>query len=117
MNPTLTFTSELIGLGGNVGEGHPEIDQRTLERTRLIVANVDADPTLIEVAVENLRRWIARTSGAANACDVEWARLLAEKPWREFREMLLKGSDEHQRLRSSSPFAGVLTEEERRPVR
>ena len=111
------FPHELRGQGGNAGEGHPQIDRRTLERTRRLVAKVDTNPTLIQVAIENLKRWMARTEGAPNACDIEWATLLAEKPWNELREKLLEESDEGQRLRSSSPFAGVLTEEERRAVR
>ena len=114
---TNEFPEELISLGGNTGVGHPEIDRRVLERTRLVVAKVDADPRLIEVAVANLKRWMARTNGRPNGCHIEWMELLAEKPWSELRAMLLEESDEGQRLRSSLPFAGVLTEEERRSVR
>ena len=114
---TNKFPEDLIGLGGNIGEGHPEIDRCTLERTRLVVAKVDADPNLIELAVANLKRWMARTNGRPNGCDIEWMRLLAEKPWDEIRSALLEESDEGQRLRSSLPFAGVLTEQERRFTR
>ena len=74
---THKFPEHLIGLGGHIGEGHPEIDRRTLERVRLVVAKVDADPNLIERGVANLRRWMACTNGAPNGCDVEWMRL----PW------------------------------------
>ena len=114
---TNQFPEDLIGLGGHIGEGHPEIDRRTLERTKLVVAKVDADPSLIELAVANLKRWMARTNGAPNGCDIEWMKLLAEKPWDELRTALLEESDEGQRLRSSLPFTGVLTEQERRGVR
>ena len=114
---TNKFPEDLIGLGGNTGEGHPEINRRTLERTRLVVAKVDADPNLIELAVTNLKRWMARTNGKPKACHAEWMKLLAEKPWEDLRSALLEESDEGQRLRSSLPFAGVLTEQERRSVR
>ena len=41
-----------------------------------------------------------------------WKAILA-RPWSEIRAVLLEESDEGQRLRSSKPFAGIVTEEER----
>ena len=44
-------------------------------------------------------------------CAWEWKEILT--PRAEVREILLEESDEGQRLRSSKPFAGIVTEAER----
>lgn len=112
-----TFPEALGRIGPTTGTGHPEIDRRTLERTRLVVAEIDADPSLLEVDAKNLRRWMAMSNGAPKRAHVEWAGLIADTPWPVLRELMLEESDEGQRLRSSIPFAGVLTEQERLSVR
>ena len=92
------------------GIGHPHIDARSLAMARIIVERIDADPTLIEVAhryLENEERRHGRLCQASR----EWKNILA-RPWSEVRK-ILDESDEGQRLRSSKPFAGIVTEEER----
>ena len=111
------FPRELIGQGGHVGRGHPEIDRRSLVRARLVVAKIDAQPELVEVGVRNLQRWIGQAGGRPNQCNVEWLNLIRTKPWSELRKILLQESDEGQRIRSSQPFAGLLTDEELRATR
>ena len=111
------LSPEIIEAARTGGTGHPEIDRRILERHKLTVAKIDADPSLIEIAVENLKRWMALQPGRPNLCNIEWMEIIETKPWSEIRKMLLEESDEGQRLRSSSPFAGILTEQERLSVR
>ena len=96
---------------GQVGIGHPHIDVRSLDRARIVVERIDADPSLFNVAHENLERW-RRLHGTLSRANEEWKQIL-ERPWREIREILLDESDEGQRLRSSHPFVGIVTEEER----
>ncbi len=98
-----------------VGEGHPHIDRRSLEMARLVVEKIDADPSLFRIAHENLQRWRRVRGGTLPRCSEEWEKLL-ERPWSEIRNILLDESDEGQRLRSSHPFAGVLSEKERRRI-
>ena len=98
-----------------VGEGHPHIDRRSLEMAKLIVEKIDADPSLFRIAHENLRRWRRVRGGTLPPCREEWKELL-KRPWIEIRNILLDESDEGQRLRSSHPFAGVLSEKERRRI-
>ena len=93
------------------GIGHPHIDARSLAMAKIIVKRIDADPTLIEVAHRNLQRE-ERRRGRLSLASREWKEILT-RPWSEVREILLDESDEGQRLRSSRPFAGVVTEEER----
>ena len=98
-----------------VGEGHPHIDRRSLEMARLVVEKIDADPSLFRIAHENLRRWRRIRGRTLPPCREEWKELL-KRPWSEIRDILLDESDEGQRLRSSHPFAGVLSEKERRRI-
>ena len=98
-----------------VGEGHPHVDRRSLEMARLVVEKIDADPSLFRVAHENLQRWSGVRGGALPPCREEWKELL-KRPWSQIREILLDESDEGQRLRSSHPFAGLVSEKERRRI-
>ena len=93
------------------GIGHPWIDARSLDMARIIVERIDAVPSLIHVAHDNLARWRRRHGGLSRA-HREWVDIL-ERPWSEVREILLAETDEVQRLRSSSPFAGIVGEDER----
>lgn len=90
---------------------HEEIDRRSLELAREIVARIDADPERqgLERARETCRRWLGTAAAPAL---LEWSTLLA-RDWSAIRSALLDESDEGQRLRQSSPFTGVLTPTER----
>ncbi|MCE7869928.1 hypothetical protein DYH09_06070 [bacterium CPR1] len=90
---------------------HRQIDQWVLAMMREIVARIDADPnrTGLERARATARRWNEQSPSRAIQ---EWLRLL-EMPWPQLRSLLLQESDEGQRLRSSAPFCGVLSQEER----
>jgi len=98
-----------------IGEGHPHIDRRSLDMARLIVEKIDADPGLLQIAHENLQRWSRVRGGAPPRCREEWQELL-KRPWSEIRGFLLDESDEGQRLRSAHPFAGLVSEKERRRI-
>ena len=100
---------------GDVGPwtGHAGIDRRVLEMTRVIVEKIDRDPALVRVGLENIERWTRHKSGYLPRCHAEWKELIETHPWERLREILLEESDEGQRLRSSHPFTGLLTEDER----
>ena len=89
---------------------HQEIDRRSLEMVRRIVAKIDADPERqgLGHARRVCERWVAQGIRSAR----EWLTLL-DKPWEEMRAILLDESDEGQRLRQTDPFCGILTPEER----
>ena len=108
---------EIIEAARTGGRGHPEIDKAILERHKLTVAKIDEDPSLVEIAVQNLERWRALDPERPKPWNIEWMDIIKSKPWSEIREMLLEDSEEGQRLRSSSPFGGILTEEERNSVK
>ena len=89
---------------------HQEIDRRSLEMVRRIVAKIDADPERrgLEHAKRVCDRWVAQGIVSAR----EWQALL-QQPWERVRETLLDESDEGQRLRQTDPFCGILTPQER----
>ena len=103
------------GLGG-LGTGHPDTDRRVLELTRITVARIDEDPSLVRVGTENIERWTRQKGGYLPRCHAEWKQLIEQHPWKVLREMLLEESDEGQRLRSSHPFVGIVTEQERAKI-
>ena len=82
---------------------------------RIVVRRIDADPALRSVASENLERWRRHAGGTLAHAHREWEAIL-ERPWNEIRVMLLDESEEGQRLRSSHPFKGIVTDKERRAV-
>ena len=93
--------------------GHAGIDRRVLEMTRVIVEKIDRDRALVRVGLENIERWTQQKGGYLPQCHAEWKELVESHPWERLREILLEESDEGQRLRSSHPFTGILTEDER----
>ena len=98
-----------------IGRGHPHIDKRSLEMAKLVVARIETDQSLVRIAHENLDRWRRQAGGTLPQASREWEAILDE-PWSEIRAILLDESDEGQRLRSSSPFCGIVTQEERRAI-
>ena len=100
---------------GQIGHGHPHLDSRSLALARIVVQRIDADPALCSVARENLERWRRHAGGALTRAHQEWEEIL-ERPWGEIRTILLDESEEGQRLRSSHPFKGIVTDQERRAV-
>ena len=96
---------------GQSGIGHPHIDARSLDMARIVVERIDVDRSLVRVAHENLERE-RQLHGTLSRASAEWEQIL-KRTWTEIRAILLDGSDEGQRLRSSHPFRGIVTEEER----
>ena len=93
---------------------HVRLDERSLALHRLVAEKLRADPALLEKARDNLRRW-EEASGGVSPVFAEWAQILTS-PDGEVVEFLAERSERATRLRQSSPFAGALTQEERRAI-
>ena len=93
---------------------HEVHDAVSLELARRIAAGLPEHAEWLDVARANLRRWSGQNQNAPALLRsyAEWEKLLA-RPVVEICEVLLAESDEGQRLRQNSPFAGVLTNVER----
>ena len=92
---------------------HDLIDRRSLALHVAIASKIEANPPLLELARENLRRWATTTPNAAIA---EWQQLLDTSTVPELLSLLRSPMERATRLRQSSPFAGVLTREERQAI-
>lgn len=90
--------------------GYLESDWRSLRMHRLIAERLRANPEgVLSVARENIRRWSA-VRGAHQYS--EWTGIL-DLGVEAVLEVLEAETHEGQRLRSSAPFTGILSHEER----
>jgi len=78
-----------------------------------VAARLETQPELLKVAHANLERWLGERSVPALR---EWQDLLERATFPELLAILRSPSEAAARLRQSSPFAGVLTPEERQSI-
>ncbi len=73
---------------------------------------------VLQIARNNLERWLKSESfaGSERFALLEWKSILDNSTAEEIIKIITQDTDEGQRLRSSSPFAGVLSEAEREKV-
>lgn len=94
---------------------HRILDARSLAMHCRIAMKIDKDKELLDKAKANLERWWDKAPDPKPRYLREWRNIL-ERPWPEIAELMTSMSEEATRLRSSSPFAGILTAEEREQV-
>lgn len=85
-------------------------DWRSLEMHRLIAIKLEADPSLLERARSNISRW-TKLRGMRPAYS-EWEEILSSGMDRILR-VLTSEDQASARLRSSTPFTGILSDAER----
>jgi len=92
---------------------HRYHDQVSLELASIVAAGLAAHPEWLALARNNLRRWSERNADAPSLlrCYAEWDKIL-DRPLDQIVATLLDPSDNGQRLRTNSPFAGVIAFEE-----
>ena len=93
---------------------HSRLDERSLAMHQLIAKKVQADPALLDKARQNVRRW-QESEGSPKLALAEWEQILSA-PVNQVAQFLAERSERATRLRQSSPFAGILTEAERRRI-
>ena len=73
---------------------------------------------IVEKAKDNLERWLNKPdfTGQGSSALEEWQDILENRSHSEIRKIISEATDEGQRLRSSSPFTGILTQEERKEI-
>jgi len=94
---------------------HRILDARSLAMHCKIAQKIARDPELIGKAKANIERWSAKSEDPQPRYLREWKQIL-ERPWPEIAEIITSMSEDATRLRSSSPFAGVLTADERKKI-
>ena len=94
---------------------HRLLDARSLAMHTVIAEKIERDPALIAVAHRNLQRWQQRWGQRRPAWATAWLAIL-ERSWPEVAAVMTDPGESSTRLRQSSPFAGVLSMEERRRI-
>lgn len=92
---------------------HRWIDERSLALHTAVAAKLEARPELLDIARENLRRWLSARPVEALQ---EWREVLDRAPLSDVVGLLRSASADAARMRQSSPFAGVLSPDERRSI-
>jgi hypothetical protein len=92
---------------------HEWIDQRSLALHEAVAKKLVEHPELLDIARQNLRRWLAQNPEPAL---LEWQRLLETLDFDDLLDLLRSPGERARRLRQSSPFAGVLTPQERQAI-
>jgi len=89
---------------------HSQIDQVSLEMARRVAERMRWEPGVVDFARANLARWSRRNASAPSLlrCYAEWQQILT-RPVEEICDLLCSESDNAQRLRQNSPFAGLLS--------
>jgi hypothetical protein len=89
---------------------HFETDQVSLELGHRVAERLHRQPELVEFARANLTRWSRQNASVSSLlrCYAEWQEILS-RPVDEIRDLLCSESENAQRLRQNSPFAGVLS--------
>lgn len=95
---------------------HRLVEVRSLAMHTVIAQRLMKDPAVLKHAKRNLRRWAAQREGAQPHWLAEWGAIL-KRPVAEIAGLLAEPSERGARLRQSSPFAGVLGDEERERIR
>ncbi len=93
---------------------HARLDERSLALHRLVAQKLVADPSLLDLARANVGRWQAANDAPSFALG-EWEQILGQ-PIDEIAKLLVDRSERATRLRQSSPFAGILTDAERKAI-
>ena len=94
---------------------HRMLDARSLAMHCMIAQKIEKHRELLIVARQNLANWSNKSIGKKPEYLKEWEGIL-DKPWPEIAELITSMSDEGTRLRSSSPFAGILDDKERKRI-
>ncbi len=92
--------------------GHEYQDRVSLELGRRIASELPQRPEWLALAKANLERWSKRNAKAPGLllAYAEW-RAILERPVAEICAVLTAATDEGQRLRQNSPFAGALPDD------
>ena len=83
---------------------HAQIEERSIVLHRVIAQRIRENPALLDVARQNLRRWI--NEGGERPYWTAWEKLM-EGPLEEMLAFMVSPTEKARWLRQSSPFAGI----------
>ena len=92
------------------------MQSRSDERSRMLHKEISkklkSNPSLWDIPKNNLMKW-KKGSGKLAPALIEWDHILNTTTKEQILSILESSSEEAVRLRSSSPFTGILSENER----
>ena len=92
---------------------HEWIDQRSLTLHTEVAQMIRGKPELLTRAKANLQRWIQNQKPPVSAALREWDVILKNSTLEEVLSLITRDDEDARRLRQSSPFCGILTQERR----
>lgn len=94
-----------------MAQTHEEVDRRSLALHARVAARLQTQPSLIRIAHDNLNRWRSQCDHDDPAATVirEWQDLLDSLSLDDLCGVLVRQDESADRLRQSSPFAGILS--------
>jgi len=97
---------------------HRRLEERSLALHREIAGRIRRDPGLLSAVRDRLTKDIESGQFSLSVTDAmqEWLDLLNTHSLKEILKLLVDRSENARRLRQSTPFAGILTQEKRRRI-
>ncbi len=89
-------------------------DLISLALHHVVAFRLRSNPHLLQKAETNLNNWLSKNSTVG--AWLEWKKILETENLENILKIITVETDEGQRLRSSSPFVGLVTKEERRII-
>jgi len=98
---------------------HPWHDQLGLRYHRAIAEKIRVHSELRRIAVGNIDRWTARNDYPRSVVAAlrHWRELLTTAPVAQLIAAMTDPSEHGHQMRQNTPFAGILTQDERRRIR
>lgn len=97
----------------NILQQESFIDLFNLMLHRAVAEKLRREPeNVLQIARDNLNKWLKNKNPAL----LEWKNILDTETPEKIIKIISQDTDEGQRLRSSSPFAGILSESEREKI-
>lgn len=87
-------------------------DERSMALHKEIAKKLKDNPRFWDIPNKNLKKWKKIRNGLSLAF-IEWENLLTQQSREQILAILVNDSEYSKRLRSSSPFTGILSENER----
>lgn len=86
-------------------------DYRSLALHKAVAQKIEQDPSLLQKAIDNIERWKKQNNYSQPYLD-EWLEHI-NLGLQHLLVFMQEKTEEAARLRSSSPFVGIITQEER----
>jgi hypothetical protein len=90
-------------------------DERSITLHRAVARKLRSNPKLWNIPRHNLIKW-KKMRGYLPPALIEWERILNSYPEDQILSLLESNSEDAARLRSSSPFTGILADDERQKI-